>query len=119
MFTQHVIHSDHVIITWNPLVISFPKAAGVLFWPHALYLRTCRTPASSYEPLDVASSPDEAKAWLASPDAQESWTSCATLLEDLGLTSEVSDKLLAKGFAWTSRAYWGLEKVRLSVRSRL
>jgi hypothetical protein len=61
---------------------------------------------------DVATSPEEAKSWLTSQESRESWEACAAQLEDLGLAPEACDKLLAKGFAWTSRAYWGLDKVK-------
>ena len=74
-------------------------------------------PATNVDVLDLASSPEEAKSWLATQEARESWDASQAQLEDLGLDPEACNKLLAKGFAWTSRAYWGQEKARRGHRT--
>ncbi|KAG1681382.1 hypothetical protein FOA52_007430 [Chlamydomonas sp. UWO 241] len=53
----------------------------------------------------------EAKEAL-SPDACESWDACAAMLGDIGLESD-ADRLLAKGFGWTSRGYFGAGKANV------
>lgn len=63
------------------------------------------------EVAEVAASPSEAKAML-TPDQMQHWQAChEQLVSNAGLSEEDADRLLAKGHAWTSRGYWGLDKV--------
>jgi len=59
--------------------------------------------------VETVSSAAEAKAQLDGSQLQ-AWEACAEQLKALGFTAEDADRLLAKGFAWTTRSYWGFDK---------
>lgn len=41
------------------------------------------------------------------------WQACVEqLTSSVGFSEEDAERLLAKGHGWTSRAYWGAERVR-------
>ena len=73
----------------------------------------CRLRASSSAPEDLVTSPFDSPAEVLQqlgPQATEQWDSCRSILRDAGLsTDEAIDRALARGFAWTSRWYYGQE----------
>lgn len=72
----------------------------------------CRaTAAADGSDLAVADSPESVVAQL-SPEQLESWETCRLQLQDAGVPEGDVDRVLAKGFSWTSRAYFGPTKVR-------
>ncbi|GAX82613.1 hypothetical protein CEUSTIGMA_g10039.t1 [Chlamydomonas eustigma] len=76
-----------------------------------LNLTTSRwTWCRAHDASSIMTSPQEVKELL-SAEQLEDWTSCVSQLVDVGLTEEEAERALSRGFAWTSRAYWGLDKL--------
>ena len=70
-------------------------------------------PVSAMHDLVTAplESPSEVLLQL-TPDQLEEWDACRVLLREAGMTSdEAIDRALARGFAWTSRWYYGSERM--------
>lgn len=69
---------------------------------------------SSSVPDDLVTAPFDSPAEVLQqlgPQEREQWDSCRSLLRDAGMPSDdVIDRALARGFAWTSRWYYGQER---------
>ncbi len=74
------------------------------------------TAATDGSDVAVADSPEAVVSQL-SPEDLESWETCRMQLTDAGVAEADVDRVLAKGFAWTSRAYFGPLKVGRHTRT--
>ena len=49
---------------------------------------------------------------LSSDDDKEQWSDGLQQLKELGMDDASAEKSLARGFGWSSQAYWWKEKVK-------